>query len=284
MSEPIHPVAAAGFAQVDAYERARPVYPPDAVAALCRATGIRPGADVVELGPGTGKLTRQLVEVGARVVAVEPVADMRRKLAETTPVARVVNGVAERTGLPEASADAVVAAQAFHWFRGDEALAEAHRLLRPGGHLGLIWAMRDERVPWVRDLYELLRPHEASVPRYRHGGWRAAFDRTERFGSLQEAHFPYDQEMDADRLAERLSSMSFVAVLPEAERERLLDRARALVGGQGERFVLPHVVDVFWCASGDAPRRSGPGAAVVVGDVVAGPALGPWSGGTHRLP
>ncbi|MDP8975629.1 MAG: methyltransferase domain-containing protein, partial [Actinomycetota bacterium] len=168
-------------------------------------------------------------------------------LSETTPGARVVEGVAEFTGLPGASADAVVAAQAFHWFRGEEALAEAHRILRPGGRLGLIWAMRDERVPWVRDLYELLRPHEANVPRYRRGGWRSAFARTELFGPLTEAHFSYDQEMDADRLAERLASMSFVAVLPGADRQRLLDQARALVSGLGELFVLPHVVDVFWC-------------------------------------
>ena len=133
MSAPIHPVAASGFADVEAYERSRPVYPAEAVAALCRGAGIAPGADLVELGPGTGKLTRPLVAAGARVVGVEPVADMRRKLAEATPEARVVDGTAESTALPEASADAVVAAQAFHWFRGDEALAEAHRCSAPEG-------------------------------------------------------------------------------------------------------------------------------------------------------
>ena len=121
-------------------------------------------------------------------------------------------------------------------------------MLRPRGHLGLMWAMRDERVPWVRALYELLAPHEASVPRYRHGEWRDAFEGTELFTPLREAHFPYDQEMDADRLAMRLASMSFVAVLGDGDRRRILDQARALVSGLGERFVLPHVVDVFWCA------------------------------------
>lgn len=243
----VHPVAAAGFSATDAYEEARPSYPPDAVAALCRVARIGPGAEVVELGPGTGKLTRHLVSVGARVVAVEPGADMRRKLAETVPGVSVTAATAEETGLPAGSADAVVAAQAFHWFRGEETLAEAHRILRPGGHVGLVWAMRDTRVPWVRDLQELIAPYGENVPRYRFGTWRSAFERTDLFTPVEEDHFPYDQEMDADRLALRLSSMSFIAVLPDAERGRILDRARALVADLGERFVLPHVVDVFWC-------------------------------------
>ncbi|MDQ3679769.1 MAG: methyltransferase domain-containing protein [Actinomycetota bacterium] len=245
---PIHPVAAAGFAATDAYEQARPSYGPEAVGALCRATGIGAGADVVELGPGTGKLTRHLADTGARVVAVEPGAEMRHKLRQTVPEVSVVDATAEATTLPSASADAVVAAQAFHWFAGDKALGEIHRLLGPGGHVGLIWAMRDERVPWVRDLYDLIAPYEASVPRYRSGSWRSVFERTELFTPLKEAHFGYDQDMDPDRLVMRLASMSFIAVLPAGERQRVLDGAREVVADLGERFVLPHVVDVFWCA------------------------------------
>jgi ubiquinone/menaquinone biosynthesis C-methylase UbiE len=217
------------------------------VAALCRAAGIRAGTDVVELGAGTGKLTRHLVAAGARVVAAEPVVEMRQKLAQTVSGARVVAATAEATGLTAGSADAVVAAQAFHWFRGDEALTEAHRVLRPGGRVGLVWAMRDERVPWVRALYELIEPHKASVPRYRSGAWRSAFERTQLFTRLEEAHFGYDQEMDAERLVLRLASMSFIAVLPAGRRGLILDRARDLVADLGQCFVLPHVVDVFWC-------------------------------------
>ncbi len=243
----IHPVAAAGFGATDAYEEGRPTYPPDALDALCGATGIGMGADVVELGAGTGKLTRLLVAKGARVVAVEPVAEMRQRLGQAVPGVRVVGGTAEATNLSSASAHAVVAAQAFHWFRGDEALAEMHRLLRPGGHVGLMWAMRDERVPWVRALYDLIEPYEEAVPRYRRGGWRVAFERTELFTPLEEAHYAFDQEMNADRLVMRLASMSFIAVLPDDQRHRLLGQARALVADLGERFVLPHLVDVFWC-------------------------------------
>jgi SAM-dependent methyltransferase len=244
----IHPLAARGFAAgPDAYDRGRPSYPRDALQALCSGTGIGSGTDVVELGPGTGKLTRLLVEAGARVVGVEPVGEMRARLATALPHVHVVDGAAEASTLPTASADAVVAAQAFHWFRGEEALVEIHRLLRPGGGLGLIWALRDERLPWVRSLSRLIEPYEADVPRYREGGWRAAFETTELFTPLDESHFAYDQEMDAESLVMRVASMSFIAVLPEAERAAVLAQARELVVGLGERFVLPHVVDVFWC-------------------------------------
>ena len=248
MSSRIHPVAARGFADVgDVYERSRPAYPPDAVATLFRVTGVGPGTDVVELGPGTGKLTRLIVAAGARVVAVEPVRGMRRKLAQAVPGVRVVDGTAEATTLPSASAGAVLAAQAFHWFDGEAALAETHRVLRPGGTLGLMWAIRDESVPWVAELSRLIEPYEGDVPRYRRMGWRSAFEETALFSPLQETQLRYDQEMDPRRLADRLSSMSFIAVLDEEERERLLRRAGELVSPLGNRFLLPHVVDVFWC-------------------------------------
>lgn len=241
-------MAARGFAAgPEAYERGRPTYPPDAVAALCRGAGIETGADVVELGPGTGKLTGLLVQAGARVVAVEPVPEMRERLSEAVPGVAVVDATAEASTLPAGSADAVVAAQAFHWFRGEEALAEAHRLLRPGGGLGLIWALRDERAHWVRALSRLIEPYEGDVPRYRWGGWRPPFERTTLFTPLEESHFGYDQEMDTDSLVMRVASISFIATLPEPERDQVLARTRDLVKGLGDRFVLPHVVDVYWC-------------------------------------
>ena len=134
----IHPAAAAGFGRsAEAYERGRPGYPDAAVDRLVAAL---PGRRVVDLAAGTGKLTRALVARGCDVVAVEPVAEMRALIA---PPARAVEGVAEATGLPDASADAVTVAQAFHWFDGPRALAEIHRVLRPGGVLALIWNRRD---------------------------------------------------------------------------------------------------------------------------------------------
>ena len=139
-------VAARGFqAGAEAYERGRPGYPTDAVDALTDALGVGPGATVVDLAAGTGKLTRLLVPSGATVIAIEPVDAMRRTLAAMLPRVPVVAGTAESMPLRDGSAGAVVAAQAFHWFDGEAALAEIHRVLAPGGRLGLVWNVR--RVP-----------------------------------------------------------------------------------------------------------------------------------------
>ncbi len=117
----------------DAYERGRPAYPVPAVAWLAEALGVAPGTVVVDLGAGTGKLTRMLAAYGATLVAVEPVAAMRAKLAASMPGMRALEGTAESMPLPDGSADAVTVGQAFHWFDGERALAEIHRVLRPHG-------------------------------------------------------------------------------------------------------------------------------------------------------
>jgi SAM-dependent methyltransferase len=128
------PAASMGFARAAAaYERGRPGYPSAAVDFLAARLRLGPGRRVVDLAAGTGTLARSLPATGAEVIAVEPVAEMRAALPAR---ARAVDGTAE------ASADAVAVAQAFHWFDGDAALAEIHRVLRPGGALALVWNRR----------------------------------------------------------------------------------------------------------------------------------------------
>ena len=137
---------ATSFAAVaDAYERARPEYPADAVRWL---TGDEP-ADVVDLGAGTGKLTRGLVALGHRVTAVEPLPEMLEHLRRAVPAATAVTGSAEQIPLPDGSADVVACAQAFHWFDQQAALREIARVLRPGGRIALVWNTRDDREPWT---------------------------------------------------------------------------------------------------------------------------------------
>src|SRR5437764_6215788 len=140
----VHKAAAEGFHRTaDAYERGRPGYPEDAIAWMVAGLRISDRSTVVDLGAGTGKLTRLLLPTGARLIAIEPVAGMRNALRALLPQLEIVDAVAEAMPLADGSADAVVAGQAFHWFETALALEEIHRVLRPGGGLGLIWNRRD---------------------------------------------------------------------------------------------------------------------------------------------
>jgi SAM-dependent methyltransferase len=217
--------AVAGFARAAAaYERGRPGFPAEAVDRLVAAL---PGPAVVDLGAGTGKLTHALVARGCQVTAVEPVAEMR---AMITPPARAIDGVAEAIPLPDGDADAVTVAQAFHWFDGDRALREIHRVLRPGGVLALIWNRRDAHSALQAQLSALLAPYRGDAPAHASNAWRAAFDRTRLFAPLREERFANEQIVDADGLEDRIASISFVASLAGEIRAELLSEVRALAG------------------------------------------------------
>ena len=243
----VHRVARGFDSTAEAYERGRPDYPREAVDALAAALGIGAGTTVVDLGAGTGKLTRLLVPTGARVVAVEPLAGMRTELARVVASADVREGTAQAMPLPDGSADVVVAAQAFHWFADEDALTEIHRVLRPQGGLGLMWNVRDVSVPWVARLTELLEPYADGVPRHRRDDWRRVLETTTRFSALEERHFPHTQMVDAESIRDRVGSISFVAVLPEAEREAVLDEVSALVTAQPPPVTIPYDTRVYWC-------------------------------------
>jgi SAM-dependent methyltransferase len=235
----IHPAAAKGFARsVDAYERGRPGYPPEALALL----GLRPGMAVLDLAAGSGKLTRPLLEAGAEVTAVEPVTAMRAALPEA---ARVLDGTAEAIPLDDGSVDLVTVGQAFHWFDGDAALAEIHRVLRPGGRLALLWNRRLDDDPVNRAIDALLDPHRGDVPGIRRDAWRAAFERTALFGPLEEHVFPNEQVLDADGLADRIGSISFIASLPDEPRTRAVAAARAIAADGPVR--VPYVAEAQVC-------------------------------------
>jgi SAM-dependent methyltransferase len=164
----IHPAAATGFERsVEDYERGRPDFPMAAVDFLVERLRLGPGRTLLELGPGTGKLTRLLAPTRARIVAIEPVAAMREALARNAPAAEVLDAVAEELPVEDESIDAAVAAQAFHWFDGPRALDELGRVLRGGGRLGLVWNVRDESVPWIGELTDLIEPYRGDTPSHR---------------------------------------------------------------------------------------------------------------------
>jgi SAM-dependent methyltransferase len=223
--------AHAGYGRAaPAYERGRPGYPPAAIDFLAARLRLGPGRTVVDLAAGTGKLTRPLLSTGAEVVAVEPVAEMRAALPAD---ARAVDGRAEAMPLTTASADAVTVAQAFHWFDGDAALAEIHRVLRPGGALALVWNRRRMDDPLNEAIEELIAPHRPRRSTFHTRGWRTAFERSKLFGPLEERVFPNEQHLDADGLVDRVASMSFIAALDEKKRTQLLGAVRALPGAAG---------------------------------------------------
>jgi SAM-dependent methyltransferase len=249
----IHESAARGFALVpEIYERGRPMYPFEAVRRLVREVRIRPETRVLDLAAGTGKLTRLLARLGAHVVAVEPVDAMRARLEEMLPQVRALAGTAEAIPLEAASVDAVTVGQAFHWFDGDAALAEIHRVLRPGKRLGLIWNVKDESVDWVAHLSEIIEPYRGSAPRVASGAWKDDFERTELFTPLERARFSFVHDVNEETVVARVASISFIAALAPRVRERVLAHVRELVATHPETrgrrtFPLRYRTGVYWC-------------------------------------
>ena len=250
--ERLHHAAAGGYAAaVEHYGRGRPSYPDDAITYLVRELGIGPGRDVLELGAGTGKFTELIVHTGARITAVEPVAEMRAALERNCPTVTAVDGTAEAIPAADASADAVLAAQSFHWFDGERALPEIHRVLRPAGALGLIWNVRDEASDWAEQLTAIFdRLAGDGAPRYRSGRWREAFGRTDLFGPLHHRVAYHVHHVTPEAFMDRVLSVSYVAAAADNERERVRAEVEDLLATdpelRGEEIVMPYTTDVFW--------------------------------------
>jgi SAM-dependent methyltransferase len=237
----VHRAAKAYDGAAEIYERVRPGYPREAVEWF----GIEAGQTVVDLAAGTGKLTGPLVETGARVIAVEPSEGMLAVLRAVAPQAESMKGTAEAIPLPDLSADKVLAAQAFHWFANDAALADIHRVLKPGGVLGLIWNRRDLTDPAHAAVERALDPWKGDTPRHRSGAWRAVIDGTPLFTLHAEAELPNDHELPPGGLVERAASVSFMAALPEDTRRDALAELRAFEAAAPKPIVLPHVCELF---------------------------------------
>jgi SAM-dependent methyltransferase len=225
-----------GDGWADHYERGRPGWPPDVV----DVPGLVPTATVLDLGAGTGKLTRLLVPAFDRVVAVEPAEAMRRILETICPEAEALPGTAQAIPLADTSVDAVFAAQAFHWFEDERAVTEIARVLRPCGALVLMWNLpAGTWEPSTAAAEELLtargpKPSEVSYDPLDLGkGVRYASDEwalTEpSFEPLQATRLPNPQTLDRDGLVAYFASMGWLADLPDDERLPLLDEVHSLL-------------------------------------------------------
>jgi len=248
--------AAHGFDHnAGAYEAARPSYPAEAVAHIVGHGRIGPGARVLDLAAGTGKLTRLLVPTGAEVVAVEPVAGMRDQLRRLLPDVEVHDGVAEALPLGDGTVDAVTVAQGFHWFDAPVALAEMCRVLKPGGHLFLVWNIRDRDVDWVRRFGDLLvdgpdmeRPYDS----YYDVDYPGIVAAAGGFAPVTLWTHDWEQPCDPELLVDRAESVSVVGQLPPAKKAEVLDRIRNLAATHPDlagrdRFPFPYTTRVYRC-------------------------------------
>jgi SAM-dependent methyltransferase len=256
VSPGVHRAAAAGFERAgDDYERGRPGYPPAAVARLAAELGLGPGRVALDLAAGTGKLTRAVAATGAELIAVEPVAGMRRTLEAASPSVRAMEGTAEAIPLDGASVDAVLVGQAFHWFNAPVAAAEIHRVLCPGGGLSVVWNSWDESVRWVKRIQERLHEHVDTAPQQRSSVWEAELAATGLFGGLGRAKFPNLVTGGIDVLRARVASVSYISALSEVERNRVLEDVSAIVADDpslaGGEFVMPYTTTVTWCRARD---------------------------------
>jgi SAM-dependent methyltransferase len=247
----IHNVARAGFTKgASAYERGRPDYPAAAIVFMAGQLGLAAGSTVVDIGAGTGKLARLLLGTGAEVIAVEPVAAMRDQFTRVLPHTRILEGTAEVLPLTDGSADAATAAQAFHWFANAKALAEIHRVLKPHGRLGLIWNNRNANSGWTREVCALIEREADDLPRYRKGNWKNAFAEYAGFRPVTEQSFDHAQRGDFTMVTDRISSLSFVANMDEAERAKLIGEVRQLLERhpetRGQEIIeIPYKTDVY---------------------------------------
>jgi SAM-dependent methyltransferase len=233
------PVPGLSFGGVaDAYDRARPTYPAEAATWLA---GLE-HAHLLELGAGTGKLTAELVRQGHKVIATDPLAAMLRHLVRHLPSTPAAVAAAERIPLGSRSVDAVIGAQCFHWWDVDRALPEVARVLRPGGHLALVWNLRDDRIPWVRRLGELIGTQEQqNDPTH-------ALLSSNLFGFVETATFRFWQPLDRTRLHDLVLSRSNIATMNQSERERVMRKVDAMYDDYGrgaDGMLLPYVTHCY---------------------------------------
>ena len=231
-----HALSFAGVAE--AYDRARPSYPPDAAEWLVG----KQHATVVELGAGTGKLTELLVAAGHDVIATDPLPEMLGRLRNRVPGTKVAVAGAEHIPVASRSADVVVCAQSFHWFDHSVALPEIARVLRPGGVLALVWNSRDEGIPWVRKLGAIIGSADNRID------LADPVAGSEHFAEVDHQEFRFWQSLRRDDLFDLVRSRSYVALLDDAERDDLLGRVGALYDDYGrgpDGMQLPYVTRCY---------------------------------------
>lgn len=211
-----------------AYESGRPDYPRAAVDWMLQPVRSEGRAlRVADVGAGTGKLTRTIVETGADVVAIDPDPAMLAGLRDNVRGVPTFAGTAERMPLPDHSVDALLLGQAWHWVDPDRGAVEASRVLRSGGVLGLVWNIRDESEPWIGRLTEVMHGSHAEQMMAAGGPTVGA-----PFGGLEKRTWEWVRTMTRSALLDMVSSRSYIITSPAPERDRILAEVEALFDAQ----------------------------------------------------
>jgi SAM-dependent methyltransferase len=236
----LHPLAAQFDAVAAAYDRGRPEYPLAAVGAIAAELGVAPGAPVLDLAAGTGKLTRALLAAGYEAVAVEPQAGMRAVLAERVGAEHVREGVAEAIPLAERSVALVTVADGFHWFEKPAALREIRRVLRPGGGLALVTTIPDwGGASWAQELGTLTAGLRPEHPHYDGPPWQEAVREAGGWSEPRELRVTTWWPAHPELLVDYLASISWIQALDDRDRERTLARAREIIDAGQTPAELP---------------------------------------------
>jgi len=263
-TDQLHPTARKGFdSQVDSYETNRPGYAPHAVQWLLKTADLlKPGKNVIEIGSGTGKFTKEFLRFSSscHLSAVEPVKGMREKLKETLSTCQpghqveIVDAIASDLPVKSGSTDAIICAQAFHWFANAETLKEFYRVLTPiTGKLALIWNLEDGETRWVHRLRELYQSYEEGAPQYHRMEWKKVFSETDYFKDKEEYQYKtFTPNVNRDAVWGRILSKSYIAkrtpeeqsVIKEKVLNILAEEIPETVDNPDHRFDFPHSVDV----------------------------------------
>ncbi len=223
MTQSLHPAAQKGFSSAaELYQQVRPGYPAEIVSWLQHQLQLGANSQVIDLGSGTGKFLPYLQQITSHIIAIEPVQEMLAQLQHIYPEIQTLQASSEHLPVAANSVDAVICAQSFHWFANLETLQQIHQVLKPSGHLALIWNQRDINVDWVKALADLIEPWEGNTPRYHSGKWKNVFEQQSLFQlenvqTFQQQHIGTIENV----VSKRLLSTSFIAAMPEQEQQQL---------------------------------------------------------------